>query len=174
MPKPPTKTIVCPFTVVIDSSEQRPYTFKGLTADADKKFAPLAIPTVRYSLAVGDYSIQGRESEILIERKSKEDLYGSMSTTEKRENFIARLEVMNAIPWGAVVVEAGWQELIESPPRHTKFAPKSLYRTILFWMQRYPKVHWFPAFSREFAEITTFRLLQCWHRDHETNATVES
>lgn len=46
------------------------------------------------------------------------------------------------------------------PVDHSRLNPKTVYRTILAWQQRYPHVHWWPAESRRFAERTTFRILE--------------
>jgi hypothetical protein len=117
------------------------------------------------TLPVADYAIAGRHHEFAIERKSKVDLFGSMNNDEKRDNFERRLTRMNRMGWSAVVVEACWDEVINDPPEHTEFDPKCLYRTVIAWQQRFSRVHWWFCYSRDFAEVTTFRLLQRWYED---------
>jgi hypothetical protein len=119
---------------------------------------PLIVPTRRITLPVGDYALFGLP-KVVVERKSKGDLYTSVS--QKRENFEMRLRRMCLdYAVAAVVVESDWDELLNDPPRHTRFAPKALYRTILAWMIRWPRVHWLCMPGREVAEATTFRFLE--------------
>jgi ERCC4-type nuclease len=159
-------SIVCPFTVLIDTREQRPYTFRGIKADAKDGNVPLEVPTERGTIQTGDYSIVGFRDRVTIERKSKEDLYGSVV---KRANFEQRLERMALMDFAAVVVEAEWDELINDPPPFTEFHPRSLYRTILAWTQRFRTVHWYMLPSREFAEIFTVRILHRYYLDRTAN-----
>jgi len=55
------------FTIIVDSREQKPYLFGGYTCGVKKS-----------GLKTGDYSIEGYENSICVERKSKEDLYSSL------------------------------------------------------------------------------------------------
>jgi hypothetical protein len=152
-----------PFTVVTDTREQLPYAFADIPADADEGgdggSATLHVPTMRLALPVGDYSILGAP-QVVVERKSKEDLYGSVSTTKARDNFEGRLRRMcDDYAFALVLVESEWSDLLGSPPAFTKFAPKALFRTILSWQQRYPLVHWLLLPGRELAEIACYRVL---------------
>lgn len=157
MSTPPKRT-PCGFTAIIDTREQLPYTFSTLWDGPAGRSNLIDVPTVRECLPVGDYSVLGHPG-IIIERKSKADLYGSIS--QARENFEGRLHRMHReydCPW--ILVEAEWQELLTDPPKHTKFNPKSLSRTILAWMVRYDRVHWLMAPSRAHAEAFCFRLME--------------
>jgi len=152
-------TVASPFSVVADSREQQPYKFEGLLANADQKHAVIKVPVERRALEVGDYSIHGMTDLITIERKSKEDLYSSIS--QRRENFEQRLKKMCLeYTIAFVVVEAGWDDLLLNPPKHTQFNPKSLSRTIDAWMIRWPRVHWVMMPGRDMAEAKTYRLLE--------------
>lgn len=153
--------------MVVDTREQRPYGFAGLKDNAVDGYAPkLIVPSVRGTLNTGDYSILGYEDSITIERKSKGDLYGSVS--QSRDNFVGRLERMQSFAFAAVVVEASWDELLTQPPSHTNYRPKSLCRTIQAWITRY-HVHWLMVPNREYAEAFTFRLLQRFWLDKQGN-----
>ena len=57
---------MCNFTIIVDTRENLPYLFHGYTCGMK-----------RSGLKTGDYSIEGYESAICIERKSKEDLYSN-------------------------------------------------------------------------------------------------
>ena len=161
MPKSSSGTVACPFTVIVDTREQQPYRFADLKADHRHKFAPLVVPTVRQCLKVGDYSIEGMEDRVIVERKSKEDLWGSVA---RRSNFEGRLEKMAAFDYAAVVVECEISELLTDPPRFATLTSKNLNRTILAWRQRYPVDWWFVP-GRPYGEAYTFRILERFHKD---------
>lgn len=154
--------VQCPFTVLVDSREHCPYDFLGLRSNKDQGDLPIVVPTMRVALATGDYSILGLP-RIAIERKTKDDLYGSVA---RRENFEQRLERMSRLDFAAVMIEAEWSEILNRPPPFTKFQPKALARTIFAWMIRY-RVHWVLMPDRRAAEIATFRLLERYHKDHQ-------
>ena len=98
----------------------------------------LHVPTRTANLPVGDYSIFGLPFTV-IERKSKDDLYSSMSTRAKRENFKARLaEMSSSYPWSAVVIESDWADILGNPPAFTEYRPKAVWRSVASWMQRWP------------------------------------
>lgn len=174
-------SIECPFKVICDSREQSvyrfagladdaddveadPYTFDGLQADSHQKYAPLAVQTIRTGLPRGDYAVAGLEG-LVIERKSLQDLYGSVG---RRENFEHRLSEMTRLERiGFVVVEAPIEVVASSPPPFTKLHPKALIRTIQAWETRFPFVHWKFMPDRAWAEAYTFRLLERWYRDHK-------
>lgn len=164
------KVIICPFTIIIDSREQCPYTFTSIRADADRQYTPIEVPTRRIALLTGDYAAQ-EMPRVCIERKSKEDLWSSVS--QRRANFIGRLERMTAeMDYAAVVVEAEWHDAVFNPPPWTEYRPKSMSRTIIAWRTRF-RVDWWFVPGREFGEVLTFRLLErCW-RDKEKTSKGE-
>lgn len=162
------KVVRSPFTVLVDSREQRPYAFDRLYAGPAGRSPRIEVATRRCALQHGDYGLDGWPG-IAIERKSKEDLYGSVS--QRRENFVERLDRMeDQLDWAAVVVECEWAELLSNPPAYSKYSPKSLSRTLLAWMQRYRHVHWIMAPSRDHAESFTYRLLERYYLDHRALA----
>lgn len=166
----------CPFSIVIDTREQLPYTFSGLRANASQGARNLNIITRFAALPTGDYILFGHPGGAVVERKSKADLYQSIS--KKRENFEERLERMCCQFYAAaVVVEAELGDVLANPPAFTQYPPKSLYRSILMWMIRWPKVNWLFLPTREVAEATTFRFLEkyweCWNADMFHDATVK-
>lgn len=144
--------------VVIDTREQLAYAFADLACDQADGGGPLAVPTVRGTLASGDYSLLGYESRVAIERKSKEDLYSTIG--QGRDRFERELARLDAMEFAAVVVEATWLEVCTEPPPHTALPAKTVFRSIVAWAVRHPRVHWLPAGPRRLAEVTTFRLLE--------------
>jgi DNA excision repair protein ERCC-4 len=156
--------------VVIDTREQIPLTFEGLHCDGADGGGPLAVPTVRATLASGDYSLLGFESRVAVERKSLQDLYGTVG--QGRDRFERELARLDAMSFAAVVIEASWFDMVSDPPPHTQLPPKTVFRSILAWSVRYPRVHWFPAGPRRLAEVTTFRLLEKYVQEYGTAEEV--
>ena len=162
MPKVANKPAICPFTVIVDTREQQPYTFLGLKADHKRQWSTLFVPTIRKCLPVGDYSVVDYESRVVVERKSKSDLWGSVG---RRSNFERRLERMSEqFDYAAVVIEAELSEILNDPPNFSTITPKNLNRTILAWRQRYAVDWWFVP-GRAFGEAYTFRILERFFRD---------
>lgn len=155
---------VCPFTVVVDTREQLPYDFSGMTSQTGDA---LVVPVLVRGLPSGDYSIDGggMENRIAIERKSLDDLYGSVTWGRVRfEAEIARLNDLAAGGFTAVVIEATWPE-ITAPAEHrpgwiNRTDPRSVEGTIVAWSIRYPRVHWWACGDRRGAECRTFSILR--------------
>jgi hypothetical protein len=155
-----TEPIVFPVPVVIDTREGLPYTFTGLHADAKQGRAPLTIPVIRRALPSGDYSLDGCESSIAVERKSLTDLFNTLG--QGRGRFQRELERLAAMPAAHVVIEASWTGILKEPPERSRLLPKTVHRSVIAWVGRYPTIHWWPMCCRRLAEVTTFRILQRW------------
>lgn len=150
---------VAPFTIIIDSREQLPYSFDVLDC---------VVPTITKGLASGDYSVAGMADAVAIERKSLEDLYGSV--TWGRERFEREIERLNSFQSAFVVVEATWPE-ISDPAAHrpgweNRTDPRSVEGTITAWSIRYPRVHWWACGGRRAAEVSTFSILKKFWEEH--------
>lgn len=76
--------------VIEDTREQTPLPFAAL--DAEDR-----LPVVRAMLEVGDYSADGLEADIFVERKSLPDLVGAV--THDRDRFIRELDFAAALPF---------------------------------------------------------------------------
>lgn len=162
--KPPPEYIECPFTVVVDSREQSNWDFKNFRADARQKRLPLVVRTVTKGLKSGDYSIEGIEDRISVERKSLSDLYSTLG--QGRERFERELQRLSEMEVAAVVIEADWRTIIENPPEESKLSPKSVFRSINAWEQEFPTIHWHAMWSRDMAERKCFRILErFWIRE---------
>ncbi len=162
----------CPFTVVIDTNETYPFPFDSIY-DREGAFVP--VRTVRrplYQMGLADYTIDGMETLIQIERKA-DDLAPSMS--ERRDIFeeeVRRLSEM--CEYAAVIVELPWSEILTDEHQHGARA-KSISRTVISWQINYPGVHWWFCASRYHAEQVCFRLLEkfWWMKMRErTRATI--
>lgn len=151
-----------PCVVLVDTREQRPYRFEDLRADAAKGGGALIVETATATLPSGDYSLTGFADRIAVERKSLADLFGTIG--QGRDRFERELERLNAMDFAAVVVEAQWSEVFDDPPRHSRLTPKTVFRSVNAWEQRYPRVHWHFLPGRDFAEVKTFRVLERFYR----------
>lgn len=151
--------------ITVDTREQAGYSFEGLTCDAADGGGPLTVPTVRGTLASGDYSLVGFETKVAVERKSAADLYSTIG--QGRDRFERELQRLAGYDFAAVVIEASWEEIVSVPPPHTKLPPKTVFRSCLAWMVRYG-IPFVAAGPRRLAEVTTFRLLERWLREHYT------
>lgn len=185
-----------PYSIIVDSAEQRPFTFKGLKGDSYYQFKDLIVPTTRRSLGAGkgDYSIDGFEGQIHIERKSREDACSTFlgfqnDKRDRNDRFEDELEFLSSIPVGVVIVECqldelilnvpsyGWEKLQdESGKEHLKEKElrqikkernqKILYRQILSWQSDF-KARWLFMWNRQAAESATFRLLDRFYRKNK-------
>jgi ERCC4-type nuclease len=162
--KPKREFVDCPFTVLVDTREQLPFGFASIRADAKDNAQWIAITTKRQTLATGDYSIEGHEGIVVVERKGFDDLYNCCGCDRDRfENQVRRL---NELPEPYIVVEASWESVLNG---HSKSAlrPKSIHRTVISWQRRYRNVHWWFIATRLRAEATTFRILERYWKDLE-------
>lgn len=175
-------TVVVPFTILIDSMEQQPWSFDGIAADVtetpndinqmikigeiDRADVKLKVPTKVQAIgvAMGDYSIAGHKGHCNIERKSMNDAHSTiLGWGDHRRRFEVELENLAALDCAAVVVECSLGQLLaDAPSRGKKTASenrKILHRQVLSWQQQY-RVPWIFCDSRRLAEITAFRILQ--------------
>ncbi len=133
--------------LVVDTREQRPYAF----------VTPCEVGT----LQAGDYSVKGYEARVAVERKSMEDLLGTM--TVGRERFTRELERAAGMGFFAVVVEGTWGDLAAGRYR-SKMSPASATGTVLSWTVRYRVPFLFVGTRDEGARVTE-RLLLAWWKE---------
>ena len=89
--------------LICDTREQSPLDFRPFS----DRFQHI----VRGTLKCGDYSILGHEHLITFERKSLEDLVGTV--IRSRERFIKELDKMKQMSYAAIVVEAAMSDVLE-------------------------------------------------------------
>lgn len=159
MKKPtPDTPVIFPATILVDTREQSPYLFTGFLADASAGGGPLAVPTQTSGLVSGDYSLAGLEEVVAVERKSLADLFSTIG--QGRSRFERELQRLNQMRFAAIVVEAEWSTILTDPPPHTRLTPKTIWRSVICWQQRYTRVHWSFLPSRRHAEVMTLRVLE--------------
>ena len=136
--------------IVVDTREQRPYRFPR---------------SVVGTLATGDYSIIGLEDKVAIERKTRQDAYGSLG--RGRDRFEREMQRLAALDYAAVVIEASLPAFLEAPP-FTRMNPRAALNSILAWSVKYKVcVHW--AGDRRHGNAVTLRLLEKYWRYHLEN-----
>ena len=172
---------ICPFTVLIDTAEQSPFTFQNLRADAADGNRPLIVPVRCQSLgrhpdSLGDYSLDstiGGLGRCHVERKSMADAHSTFlgwtrkgEDTGRRERFERELELLSEMESGLVLVECSFTQLIAAAPQYgvrtAAQNAKALHRSVLSWMRRY-RVQWLFADDRRVAERTAFHWLRQWY-----------
>ena len=89
-----------PATVIIDTREQEPYSFDPRLATA-----------VRRALPAGDYSVDGLEACVAVERKTLDDFVSTV--IHSRERFRAELQKLAACRAACVVVEASIPDILQ-------------------------------------------------------------
>ncbi len=86
-------------TIIVDSREQTPWTAEGL-----------GCPTVRAKLDAGDYSVEGLEGRVAIERKSLDDWCGTI--TRERKRFYRELDLLRAFEFRCVIIEGSIRDIM--------------------------------------------------------------
>ena len=157
--------IPSPFVVLVDSREQLPFPFDNIRADANQQYRRVHVLQERRGLKSGDYSIDGFEDRIAIERKSHEDLFNTLG--RERERFERELERLNEMDFAAIVCEGSWRQIAYCPPERSKFSCKCAMRSIFAFSIRFPRVSWWPMGCRAMAEATTYRLLERFWKDQQ-------
>lgn len=172
------KAVTLPFVVLVDGQEQQPFTFAGIRSDADQDGRPLIVPIRIVSMGPthGDYSIEGMEGDVHIERKGLGDALSTFltaPTTERGERWKRTLEFLAGVHTAAVIIEASFGAMISSvQARGRRSRPdlqKTLHRQVLAWEQDY-RIPFVFCDSRRLAEITTLAIL----RRHYKHATKKA
>jgi ERCC4-type nuclease len=85
--------------IVVDTREQQPYLFD-----------PTRVVAVKRALPAGDYSLEGYETSVAVERKSLDDYIGSV--IGDRERFLRELGELAAYDLACIVVEATVEDVV--------------------------------------------------------------
>ena len=133
------------FTILSDTRENLPYTFNGYNCEVK-----------RIGLKTGDYSIEGYENEICIERKSKADLFGSLG--KGRERFEREFERLSKIEYKALVIEASLSSCLMGS-EYSLMQPSAVLNSLVSWGIRY-RVQIYFADNRQLAECLVYRIME--------------
>ena len=96
--------------VLVDTREQNPLNLS--------RFGNWIQAERRATLKTGDYSVEGMEDMLTLERKSLSDLIGSL--IHGRRRFLDECERMTQFRWRAILVEASYED-VKSPYAHLEF-----------------------------------------------------
>lgn len=108
-------------TVIIDTREQYPLPFRRL-------------PTVRAGLQTGDYSLAGADHLFAVERKSIDDLVGSVSGD--RERFERELHRLRGFRFSRFLIVGSVDDIMAGRFR-SKMAPRSILASVYAFEVRY-------------------------------------
>jgi ERCC4-type nuclease len=115
--------------IIVDTREQKPYW-----------------PTNRQTLIVGDYTTQKLKNKFHIERKSLQDLYGTLTSGNNRFKYELFRAAYHNIEL-EVYVEGTLQDFIDKKfPKgdERKFSSEGLKRLVTTFQKKYHlKFHWF-------------------------------
>jgi DNA excision repair protein ERCC-4 len=136
--------------IIRDSREQNGFAFADYPATVEVE-----------TLASGDYSLQGFENRIGIERKSLSDLLASIST--ERPRFERELARLRGFDCAAVVVEEPAHAL-RSGRYRSQMDPAAAWQSVIALSMRY-RVPFFWAENRADAERICFDCLRHFQRD---------
>jgi hypothetical protein len=171
--------VVTPFTVLIDNQEKIPFSFQGITADSDQNYRPLIVPTVVVSMGPthGDYSLQGFEGQVHVERKGVGDAIGTfLARGERHDRWLATLEFLASVSTAAVVVECTLgkmiKEVVSRGSRSVEDLRKTLHRQVLAWEQDY-RVPFVFCDTPRLAELSTFSILNRHYRHAVASSKIK-
>ncbi len=132
--------------VIIDTREQRPLTLT----------LPQNAEVTRRALTSGDYSLEGLEDVISIERKSLDDWIGTILNSRSR--FRRELMRLQEYCYAAVVIEGGLSDILAGNYK-SKVKPDSLLGMSCQLMLQYSPVHFIYAGDRPHAARLVSELL---------------
>jgi len=116
-PCPPRQAGDDRITVVVDTREQESYVFD-----------PQCVAVTRRALPAGDYSIEGREDSVAVERKTLEDFVSTVIRSRKR--FTRELQRLEEYEAACVVVESDLRDVLNGDYRSGAH-PNAVLGTVL-------------------------------------------
>ena len=156
---------VCPWTVLVDTREQAPWHFQNIVIEKRLWLVKRKLA----SLKTGDYSIEGFEDNLIVERKSGSDLVGSV--TYGNDRFRREHERMKAIVdaggFACVIIEDSMARLCDELDGDAgrRVTGDVIIGATASWTQKYG-VHWLFAGDRRHAELLAFRILLKFWKEH--------
>jgi len=106
--------------VLVDTREKDPFYFKEHYN---------WIEGVKFeTLKAGDYSVEGMESLLILERKSLPDLISTL--IHERERFFRQCELMTKYRWRAILVEASYEDIKSPYDEYSQAHPNAVSGTL--------------------------------------------
>jgi len=137
--------------IVSDSREQLPWPFKKNKFVEDIK---------KGCLKTGDYSIEGFENKIAIERKSLADLFQTTGQGHKR--FKKELERAKDLDYFAIIVEGSFTNIINEDyegAQYTKMRGYIVMKILMSWIMKYDIDVFFCKDRKECVNLTNYLFL---------------
>ncbi|MBF0559638.1 MAG: hypothetical protein HQL08_12760 [Nitrospirae bacterium] len=106
--------------VLVDTREKFPFDFS--------RFPNWIAEQKKTKLSVGDYSVQGMEDMLVIERKSLTDLITTLM--QQRPRFFKLCEKMAKYRWRALFVEASYEDIKSPYGEYTRSHPNAVSGTL--------------------------------------------
>jgi ERCC4-type nuclease len=152
---------VSPFVCVVDTREQAPWYFSDIVIEGRLWLVRRKVAT----LATGDYSIEGYESRVCIERKSAGDLVKSVTVEHEREKRKAQRmrKIQDSGGFARYVIEGDLSRIVEEiddPNSGRKITGYGIIACQASWELNY--VPWSFAGDRRTAEILAFTMMLKW------------
>lgn len=128
--------------IIVDTREQRPYSFNNMRKKA---------------LIAGDYSIEGLEEKIAIERKSLEDWINTILRSKRR--FSIELRKLQSFDFAAIVIEGSLSDILAGNYK-SDVKPDALLGMTVGIMQEYQPVQIIFADDRPHAYAIVKKMLE--------------
>lgn len=128
--------------IVIDTREQRPYSFPD---------------SIREALPAGDYSLEGLQNQVAVERKSMDDFVNTILHSKRR--FRAELTKLQSYSFAAVVIEGSVRDILAGE-YHSDVNPQALLGITVGLMQSFPPVAFIFAHDRPHAYAVVAEILK--------------
>lgn len=127
--------------IITDTREQKAYKFPESTERA---------------LDTGDYSLEGLEDRVAVERKTRNDLLGCIG--QERERFERELERLSSFDLAVIMVEANFRDMLNLP-NWSELTKSQVFGSLLSWIPKYGVVFFF-AGSRKVGQKATKKILE--------------
>lgn len=166
-----------PFTILVDTQEQQPWTFISMQVSGRLVITPYRFESLGASH--GDYSIAGCVREIHVERKSIDDAIGTfLSHGERRDRWLNTLAFLAEIPAGSVAIEGTMGSVLNAIESRGRRSKETLRRTFFNQVHAWEQDFCVPFRfydSRRLAEKGTFYILRrYWMAKHELKGTRQA
>lgn len=139
--------------IVIDSREQNPLVF------------PPSVRVVVAGLKTGDYSLEGFEDQVSLERKELCDLLACIG--RERDRFQRELERLALLDYGAIVIEGTLADVLAGSER-SLVSGRAAVGSLLAWSVDY-RLPVFFAGDRRLAAALVLKVLAKWF-EHRSGA----
>jgi ERCC4-type nuclease len=138
--------------ILIDTREQRPYTFKDYPVN-----------TQVATLKTGDYTLLDHENDICIERKSGTDFIQSI--THNRKRFESEVQRMSGYEYSYIICEWELCQIFRYTQQYTRIkSADTVLSTVFSWQQRYNvSFHFFNG--RNMAERAIYKIFAMYLRN---------